>query len=639
MAVLFVLAAAACQREPSTAVPTVAVTRTVATPSSTTQAHNTSSPSEESAPGDRLVICLPEEPDSLYLYGEPGPAARAVMAAVFVQDFITLSYAAQPLGLEKVPSLEDGDAAVRLVQVDLGDRVVDANGEVVVLAGGERVHSADGTITEYNGTPLIMEQMVVDFVMKQRTWSDGKPVTADDSVYGFELDAHPDTPGDKWVTERTAAYLATGTLRTRWTGLPGFRHPGYATTFWRPAPRHLWHALSPQELLSAPLSSREPVGDGPFRIATWVPGEMIRLEKNPAYYRSSEGLPHVEEVTFLFQPDLNERLSGLLRGSCDIVPRDGLGRDLVPFFEEAQAAGLLAPIIRSGPQRVELLLGINSSPSYGDGVGRPDWFEDQRFREALALCINRPRIAEAFTQGRSAVSDSYVPPEHPLHTGEIRRLPFDRAAANRILAELGYSDLDGNGILEEAPSGNPLAMTLLVPQDRSDWQMAEMIASDLLDCGIQVSLQPMGEAAAGEEALIDPLHGRRFDLALVTSPAGVIPDCDRYASWQIPDSPAPPEPVSNLPVGRPPGTNLSGWSNATYDAICASALNALPGTESNTRDHQEAQRLYAQELPSIPLFLDPQTLVGRPHVLHLNNDPSAETDLWNLFAIDLGRQN
>lgn len=575
----------------------------------------------------KLTLCLPEEPTSLYRYGVASPAAETAWAALYTQDYETLGYAPQAIGLERIPSLAAGDAAVRLVQVSAGDRVVDAAGEVLALAAGVRVRTADGLVTAFAGAPLIMEQIVVDFVMKPRIWADGEPVTADDSVYGFGLAQDPATPGEKGNVARTASYQATGNLRTRWIGLPGFLAQDFATMFWPPAPQHAWGDLSAEELLSAPRANREPLGDGPFRLVSWTPGEMMRLERNPHYYRRDEGLPRLDELTLRFVPDLNNRLALLLGGQCDIVVRDGLDRELIPFFDEAAAQGLAQPVYRDGPQRVELLMGVNSAAGYGDGAGRPDWFEDQRFRQALALCVDRQRLVERFAHGRSRVSDSYVPPGHPLHAVDIPRWPFDPTAANRLLDELGHGDGDNDGTREDSRSGAPLAFSLLAGAAPDERELGQQIASDLGACGLDVTV------VAAADAVDSALAGRVFDLALFSSPATAVPDCERFAGWRIPGQEAADTAVAP-PAFAATALNVTGWSDPAYDAACAAALGALPGTPRNISAHQEAQRLFAAALPALPLFLDPQTTVTRPGVRHVTNDPSARTDLWNLFAID-----
>ena len=183
------------------------------------------------------------------------------------------------------------------------------------------IQNSDGEDVTFDGTPVMMDQLVADFTMKPMVWSDGTPVNATDSVYAFNLVIDPDTPTAKYTAERTASYEATGDLSTRWTGLPGFRDSTYFINFWYPKPEHLWSGFTAAELLEAEESTRLPVGDGPFKIEEWIAGDSIRLTRNENYYRASEGLPYLDSVTFKFIPDTNQLLAQVLSGQCDVVAR------------------------------------------------------------------------------------------------------------------------------------------------------------------------------------------------------------------------------------------------------------------------------------------------------------------------------
>ena len=155
-----------------------------------------------------LVICQPQEPASLYWYGERSLAATAVYHAIYENNVTHLSFDYQAQALEKLPSLADGDAVLQVVEVDEGATVIGANGNVTTLREGTTLINASGEVVSFRGTPISMNQLVVDFQMKPTVWADGMPVTADDSVYSFELASDPDTPGDKFLVARTAVYEA-----------------------------------------------------------------------------------------------------------------------------------------------------------------------------------------------------------------------------------------------------------------------------------------------------------------------------------------------------------------------------------------------------------------------------------------------
>jgi peptide/nickel transport system substrate-binding protein len=230
-------------------------------------------PEEEPAGPKDLIICMAQEPDSLYPYGTSMLAASAVQHAIFENNTTTLSYAYQARGLEKVPSLNDGDAVVNEVEVNAGDTVVDAAGNVAVVEEGTVLLNSAGEEVTFDGTAVMMEQIVVDFTMKPRVWSDGTPVTANDSVYSFNVLGDPDTPASKFTVERTASYEATGDLTTRWTGVPGVKDSTFFINFWLPFPEHGWGGRSAAEMLDAERRSRLRGGGGAVAFAEWVGGE------------------------------------------------------------------------------------------------------------------------------------------------------------------------------------------------------------------------------------------------------------------------------------------------------------------------------------------------------------------------------
>ncbi len=142
-----------------------------------------------------LTICQGAEPDTLYIYGSNMLAANNVLEAIYDGPIDSNGFSYQPVILEKLPSLADGDASIQPVAVKENDFVVNNAGEVVLLRPGEVVRPygcnlSDCAIT-WQGEPLEMAQMSVTFTLKQNIrWSDGEPLTADDSVFGFEQAAN-----------------------------------------------------------------------------------------------------------------------------------------------------------------------------------------------------------------------------------------------------------------------------------------------------------------------------------------------------------------------------------------------------------------------------------------------------------------
>jgi peptide/nickel transport system substrate-binding protein len=104
-------------------------------------------------------------------------------------DVVDYSY--EPILLEKIPSLEDGDAQVTPITVSAGTEVVNSSGNVVMLDTGTKVRPSgcrsDECAIAYDGSSSIqMDQMVVTFTLLEGLmWSDGAPLSASDSIYSF----------------------------------------------------------------------------------------------------------------------------------------------------------------------------------------------------------------------------------------------------------------------------------------------------------------------------------------------------------------------------------------------------------------------------------------------------------------------
>lgn len=597
-------------------------------------------PTEEPAGPKDMIICMAQEPETLYFYGGSMLAMSAVLHAIYENDISTLSYDYQAQGIEKLPSIADGDAVVNTVEVNAGDTVLDAAGNVVTLEEGVSVATADGETVAFDGNAVTMEQLTADFTMKPRVWSDGTPLTADDSVFSFELASDPDTPSAKFVVERTASYEQTGELSTRWTGVPGFLDSTYFVNFYAPLPRHILGGFTAAELLEAEESSRLPVGDGPFKIEEWVAGDSIRLTKNENYYRAEEGLPYLDSLTYRFIPDTNQLIAQLLSGQCDIGTQDGLAADQAPFLIEAETNGLLVPYFQTGTVYEHIDFNINPVAEYAQT--RPDWFEDVRVRQAFTMCTDRQSMVDNILFGRSEVIHTYIPSVHPLYPEDgLTEYAYDPEEANALLDEVGYVDSDGDGIREDPATGAPFHVTLgTTAGNEMRQQLTQIFQENLAQCGVEIELYyPSADEwfADGPEGV---LFGRQYDLGEFAWLTGVQPACDLYLGTLIPGPEG--EPIAghydaNATYLGWGGQNNAGFINEEYDAVCNTALGSLPGTPEYEEAHKEAQRIFSREVPIIPLFLRLKVAAARPEVVNFGVDPTQNSELWNIFELDLQR--
>ena len=588
-------------------------------------------------PPGLLTVCLAQEPRSLFYYDAVSTAERGVLAAVYDGPFETTAFSVQPVIVEKMPALADGDALLQPATVAPGDLLVDAAGQLVNLAQGVRYRPTgcgeQACAQTYTGDqPVQVDALVVRFrLLTGLQWADGAPLTAADSVFSYELarSLYPAAWPERVL--RTQAYRALDELTVEWTGVPGDLDGLYHTRFYPPLPQHAWGGLSAQELPSSELASRQPLGWGAYAIQEWVAGDHITLQRNPFYFRAGEGLPHFDYLVYRFVADGEEALAALLAGECDLVDQTAILESQVARLDGLQAEGRLAVITQPSAAWDVLAFGIASLEP-----GRPDFFGQAEVRRAVAQCIDRPALVEGLSGGRMTVAESYLPAEHPLYNAEAARYAYDPAAAAERLQAAGWLDLDADPATPRTaqgvagvPDGTAFVVDYLISPDATSQAAARSIQAWLAGCGIQADLvtqQAQSLLAAGPEG---PVFGRQFDLAQFGWVTAVEPPCSLFITNEIPGS----YPEYDLGWG---GMNAAGYSRQTYDEACADALTSLADQPLHTQAHAQAQALFAEDLPALPLYWHFRLLVTRPDVCGLSPAALADGLLADIEQVDVG---
>jgi peptide/nickel transport system substrate-binding protein len=579
-----------------------------------------------------LTVCQGYEPESLYFYSMKSVYANSVLEAVYDGPIDSRTFDYQPVILEKLPSLADGDAVIKQVTVQANDWVVDDSGEAVVLQEGVRIRPA-GCYSPYcavtfDGDPIKMEQLVVTFSLKPGIlWSDGEPLTAYDSVYSFKLDQAPQTPGDKEDVSRTARYQASDDYTVVWTGLPGYRNSEYRLQFWTPMPEHAWGKLSAQELLDAKESTRFPLGWGPYVVKEWVLGSHITLVKNENYWRANEGLPYLDRVIFRFVGDsASANVAALLSGECDIVDHTARLEDQSEMLLELQSVGKVNATFVTGATWEHLNFGIIPA----EGYERPNFFSDVRVRQAIAHCIDRQKVVDKVLFGQSRVLHTYLASEHPLFEPDAPQYKFDIKKGSALLTKSGWVDDDENpktpriakGI-EDVPDGTPLIFSLATTSAPQRQEATKILQDSLVQCGVQVKLEYIDPSELFADGPDGVLFGRQFDTAQFAWMIGPEPPCELYLCSQVPSE-----------ENDWQGVNLTGFCHADFDAACTAAQQSLPGEAQYEQAHKKAQRIFAEQLPAIPLYSRPMLAATRPDLKGFIMDPTARSEFWNIEEFD-----
>ena len=590
-----------------------------------------------------LTVCMGQEPNTLYAYGGMNTAARNVMQAVNDGPFDEIGYDYQPVILTQMPSLENGAAEITSVPVQIGEKVVDADGNLAEFAQGVRVRPSgcradDCAITFDGETPLEMDQMIVSFHLRPDiTWSDGTPVTAADSVYAFTLASEPDAVTNKYLLARTQTYEAVDPQSVQWWGKPGYFDPSYFTNFWAPAPQHVWSEFSASELKKIDLASRAPMGWGPYMIKEWAAGDHILLTKNPYYFRAADGYPKFDAVSFRFIAEPNTAIAELAAGRCDILDPSISLDNQVDLLQKLQAGELAKTSITTGTTIEWLGLGLTPS-SYDDGYDparqgdRQDIFADAHTRQAIVYCLDRKSVVDNVLFGLSAVPASYLPVGHPLFDPNIDILPFEPATGLALLEQAGWRDIDGNPStplsavdVEHVTAGTPLELNYYTTTATQRRQVVDILTKSLAQCGVGLNVHYYSQNDLYAPGPGGVLFGRHFDIGQYALGAnGIEPPCGWFTSAEIPSA-------SNSWIG----TNITAYRNTEFDAACRAAQATMPADPDYVDLYRQTQVLFSADLPAIPLFYHLRIAAARFDLCHFDLDPTANP-LWNIEAMDMG---
>jgi peptide/nickel transport system substrate-binding protein len=306
------------------------------------------------------------------------------------------------------------------------------------------------------GWEISEDRKTVTFRLREGVrWHDGTPVTADDVVFTVGKVREPavenKTYGPLFRDLDSIEALDPSTVVAHYAEVT----PNFLEAWRLPLlPRHL--AGIEEDLLTSEFS-RHPVGCGPFRFASYRPGQEIVLEANDDYW---DGRPQIDRLVFKIYPDLRTGYQALIVGDIDLMK---VSPDLWNEARKSEAGERLSAIAYST---------LAVWPVIWNQDGSNPFFEDARVRVALVHALDREEFIENVAHGLASPGITTYHPESVWADGELEPRAFDREKAERLLDEAGWRDGDGDGIRDK--DGQPFRFTLLIPN--STFQLTQQIA-------------------------------------------------------------------------------------------------------------------------------------------------------------------
>lgn len=293
------------------------------------------------------------------------------------------------------------------------------------------------------------------------------------------------------------------------------------------------------------------VGNGPFTLADWKPGQVIVAKKNPHYWDAAR--VRLNEIHFhpIENADTEERAyrSGQLH-LTENVPGSKL-RDYA-----AQQPGPLvgAPIF--------------ATYAYVFNVTRPP-FNDVRVRRAFSLALDREGIVASQVASGIRPARSFVPPVAGYGYSGDAALRFDPAEARRLLAAAGYPGGRGFPPVELATNTSQL--------HREIAEIVQQMWRKNLGVSVAINLKD-------SKVFFSERIRKEYSLAR-SSWFGDYPDPFAFLTLYLSDN----------------GQNTTGYAQPEYDRLALSAAQTLDDTTRLAR-YREIEELLLHDVPIVPLF-------------------------------------
>jgi peptide/nickel transport system substrate-binding protein len=334
-------------------------------------------------------------------------------------------------------------------------------------------------------------------------------------------------------------------------------------------PAHAWSELPFSEWrTNADFFTENMVVSGPFKLERWVPQQEVVLVRNERYYK--EGLPYLDRVVFRMIPERSNQVAQLLAGNLHVMVQ-------LPITD-------LPRVERSSVARIEAYW--HRLYSHVVWNMRNPLFSDRQVRQALTLAMDRQAIVETLWGEYGRVADSFIVQTVWAHDDSIEPWPHDPARARRMLAEAGWSDSDGDGVIDK--DGLPYRFEILTNQGNDErLDAVVMIKEHLSRVGIEVEVRSMEW-----NAMTDRLYDHDFEAAI--------------SAWGMPTTLNPRYAFHSESMDG--AENFSSYSNPELDELIE-RFEGMADVEEAEPILHEMQQIVHRDLPMTYLW-ESQRILG-----------------------------
>lgn len=301
-----------------------------------------------------------------------------------------------------------------------------------------------------------------------------------------------------------------------------------------------------------------PVGSGPYKLKQWDKGQQAIFEVNDNYYGKK---PYFTQVTMLF-PEEDTAFELVKSGQADVVqaPLSSLNETVDGYklvdYDSPRAQGVSLPYIND--------TGIKTAE--GDPVGN-NVTADPAIRKALNVGINRQEIIDSVYKGHGTPEYSGVD-SLPYANNASKVTDNNVDQAKQILSEAGWTDTDGDGIVEKNGT-NATFKLYYSSKDQSRQALATVISEQAKQIGINVEL---------EGTDWDTIYKNMYSQGVLMQQSSDDPYRNTYQQYHSKEN-----------LTREDYMNPNAYNNSQVDSILDQAMSA---TSQNQADQYWSQAAY-----------------------------------------------
>ncbi len=239
------------------------------------------------------------------------------------------------------------------------------------------------------------------------------------------------------------------------------------------------------------------VGCGPYYMASFDPGDHVLLRRFEDYYGPTPPIREIHQQIFA-----EEKLSVQKLESGEFDLHSLMTKD---WEKKVHKETGTTPFTDGS---IEERWVWRTSYAFIAWKNTHPLFSDPEVRRAMTMACDRERLRDVLALGKAVVTTGPQHPKSPFYPPGLEPVPFDLEAAKVLLAERGWKDENGNGVLERERDGQveEFRFTAMVPNNPLFRPIFEIFKEDLDRIGVKMALDFLNWKQFAER-----LHARKFE--------------------------------------------------------------------------------------------------------------------------------